>query len=68
MKNYNESFETKKDDMHISVSSNYQENCVIIGIDVGVDGFYAGLTTKEVDKLISMLKMASKKVNTNGGE
>lgn len=41
MKNYNESFETKKDDMHISVSSNYQENCVIIGIDVGVDGFYA---------------------------
>lgn len=68
MKNYNESFETKRDDMHISVSSNYQENCVIIGIDVGVDGFYAGLTTKEVDKLITMLKMASKKVNTNGGE
>lgn len=41
MKNYHESFETKRDDMHISVSSNYQENCVIIGIDVGVDVFYA---------------------------
>ena len=68
MKNYNEAFENERDDMHISVSSNYQENCVIIGIDVGVDGFYAELTTKEVDKLISMLKMASKKVNTNGGE
>ena len=54
--------------MHISISSNYQENCVIIGIDVGVDGFYTQLTTKEVDKLISMLKMASKKINTNGGE
>lgn len=68
MKNYNKLFENERNDMRISVSSNYQENCVIIGIDVGVDGFYAELTTKEVDKLISMLKMASKKVNTNGGE
>lgn len=59
MKYYNEKFMTKTDDMCVSVRQ-LENNTIQLGIDVGVDGFYAELTNKEIDKLIGMLKEARK--------
>lgn len=61
MKEYYESFESKADQNRVSVFTN--KGLVVVGVDIGVDGFEAQLNSKEVKQLISMLKSASKKVN-----
>lgn len=60
MKEYYESFESKADQNRVSVFTN--KGLVVVGVDIGVDGFEAQLNSKEVKQLISMLKSASKKV------
>lgn len=61
MKEYYESFESKADQNRVSVFTN--KGLVVVGVDIGVDGFEAQLNSKEVKQLISMLKSASKKVS-----
>ena len=68
MKEYYESFESKSgsygckaDQNRVSVFTN--KGLVVVGVDIGVDGFEAQLNSKEVKQLISMLKAASKKSN-----
>lgn len=61
MKEYYESFESKADQNRVSVFTN--KGLVVVGVDIGVDGFEAQLNNKEVKQLISMLKSASKKAN-----
>lgn len=61
MKEYYESFEAKADQNRVSVFTN--KGLVVVGVDIGVDGFEAQLNSKEVKRLISMLKAASKKIN-----
>lgn len=61
MKEYYESFESKADQNRVSVFTN--KGLVVVGVDIGVDGFEAQLNSKEVKQLISMLKSASKKSN-----
>jgi sRNA-binding regulator protein Hfq len=61
MKEYYESFESKADQNRVSVFTN--KGLVVVGVDIGVDGFEAQLNSKEVKQLISMLKSASKKAN-----
>ena len=61
MKEYHESFESKADQNRVSVFTN--KGLVVVGVDIGVDGFEAQLNSKEVKQLISMLKSASKKAN-----
>lgn len=61
MKEYYESFESKADQNRVSVFTN--KGLVVVGVDIGVDGFEAQLNSKEVKQLISMLKAASKKLN-----
>lgn len=61
MKEYYESFESKADQNRVSVFTN--KGLVVVGVDIGVDGFEAQLNNKEVKQLISMLKSASKKIN-----
>ena len=61
MKEYYESFESKADQNRVSVFTN--KGLVVVGVDIGVDGFEAQLNRKEVKQLISMLKSASKKAN-----
>ena len=61
MKEYYESFESKADQNRVSVFTN--KGLVVVGVDIGVDGFEAQLNDKEVKQLISMLKSASKKIN-----
>lgn len=61
MKEYYESFESKADQNRVSVFTN--KGLVVVGVDIGVDGFEAQLNSKEVKQLISMLKVASKKSN-----
>lgn len=61
MKEYYESFESKADQNRVSVFTN--KGLVVVGVDIGVDGFEAQLNNKEVKQLISMLKAASKKIN-----
>lgn len=61
MKEYYESFESKADQNRVSVFTN--KGLVVVGVDIGVDGFEAQLNSKEVKQLISMLKSASKKIN-----
>lgn len=61
MKGYYESFESKADQNRVSVFMN--KGLVVVGVDIGVDGFEAQLNSKEVKQLISMLKAASKKSN-----
>ena len=61
MKEYYESFESKADQNRVSVFTN--KGLVVVGVDIGVDGFEAQLNGKEVKQLISMLKSASKKVS-----
>lgn len=61
MKEYYESFESKADQNRVSVFMN--KGLVVVGVDIGVDGFEAQLNSKEVKQLISMLKAASKKSN-----
>lgn len=61
MKEYYESFESKADQNRVSVFTN--KGLVVVGVDIGVDGFEAQLNSKEVKQLISMLKAASKKTN-----
>ena len=61
MKEYYESFESKADQNRVSVFTN--KGLVVVGVNIGVDGFEAQLNSKEVKQLISMLKSASKKVN-----
>jgi len=61
MKEYYESFESKADQNRVSVFTN--KGLVVVGVDIGVDGFEAQLNSKEVKQLISMLKAASKKSN-----
>lgn len=61
MKEYYESFESKADQNRVSVFTN--KGLVVVGVDIGVDGFEAQLNSKEVKRLISMLKSASKKAN-----
>ena len=61
MKEYYESFESKADQNRVSVFTN--KGLVVVGVDIGVDGFEALLNCKEVKQLISMLKAASKKSN-----
>jgi len=61
MKEYYESFESKADQNRVSVFTN--KGLVVVGVDIGVDGFEAQLNSKEVKQLISMLKAASKKAN-----
>ena len=61
MKEYYESFESKADQNRVSVFTN--KGLVVVGVDIGVDGFEAQLHSKEVKQLISMLKAASKKSN-----
>lgn len=60
MREYYESFESKADQNRVSVFTN--KGLVVVGVDIGVDGFEAQLNSKEVKQLISMLKAASKKV------
>ena len=60
MKEYYESFESKADQNRVSVFTN--KGMVVVGVDIGVDGFEAQLNNKEVKQLISMLKSASKKI------
>lgn len=60
MKEYYESFESKADQNRVSVFTN--KGMVVVGVDIGVDGFEAQLNNKEVKQLISMLKAASKKI------
>ena len=59
MREYYESFESKADQNRVSVFTN--KGLVVVGVDIGVDGFEAQLNSKEVKQLISMLKAASKK-------
>lgn len=59
MKEYYESFESKADKNRVSVFTN--KDLVVVGVDIGVDGFEAQLNSKEVKQLIFMLKSASKK-------
>ncbi len=61
MKEYYESFESKADQNRVSVFTN--KGLVVVGVDIGVDGFETQLNNKEVKQLISMLKSASKKAN-----
>lgn len=61
MKEYYESFESKADQNRVSVFTN--KGLVVVGVDIGVDGFEAQLNSKEVKQLISMLKAAYKKSN-----
>ena len=61
MKEYCDSFVTKDDEYRISVSTD--EGKIHLGIDIGCDGEFAALSKKETSQLISMLKLASKKVN-----
>lgn len=61
MKEYYKSFESKADQNRVSVFTN--KGLVVVGVDIGVDGFEAQLNSKEVKQLISMLKAASKKSN-----
>ena len=61
MKEYYESFESKADQNRVSVFTN--KGLVVVGVDIGVDGFEAQLNNKEVKQLISMLKSASKKAS-----
>lgn len=61
MKEYYESFESKADQNRVSVFTN--KGLVVLGVDIGVDGFEAQLNNKEVKQLIFMLKSASKKIN-----
>lgn len=61
MKEYYESFESKADQNRVSVFTN--KGLVVVGVDIGVDGFEAQLNSKEVKQFISMLKSASKKIN-----
>lgn len=61
MKEYYESFESKTDQNRVSVFTN--KGLVVVGVDIGVDGFEVQLNSKEVKQLISMLKSASKKAN-----
>lgn len=61
MKEYYESFESKADQNRVSVFTN--KGLVVVGVDIGVDGFEAQLNSKEVKQLMSMLKAASKKSN-----
>lgn len=61
MREYYESFESKADQNRVSVFTN--KGLVVVGVDIGVDGFEAQLNSKEVKQLISMLKSASKKAN-----
>ena len=61
MKEYYESFESKADQNRVSVFTN--KGLVVVGVEIGVDGFEAQLNSKEVKQLISMLKSASKKAN-----
>lgn len=61
MKEYYESFESKANQNRVSVFTN--KGLVVVGVDIGVDGFEAQLNSKEVKQLISMLKAASKKSN-----
>lgn len=61
MKEYYESFESKADQNRVSVFTN--KGLVVVGVDIGVDGFDTQLNSKEVKRLISMLKAASKKIN-----
>ncbi len=61
MKEYYESFESKADQNRVSVFTN--KGLVVVGVDIGVDGFEAQLNSKEVKQLISMLKSASKKIS-----
>lgn len=61
MKEYYESFESKADQNRVPVFTN--KGLVVVGVDIGVDGFEAQLNSKEVKQLISMLKAASKKSN-----
>ena len=61
MKEYYESFESKADQNRVSVFTN--KGLVVVGVDIGVDGFEAQLNSKEVKQLISMLKSAAKKAN-----
>lgn len=61
MKEYYKSFESKADQNRVSVFTN--KGLVVVGVDIGVDGFEAQLNSKEVKQLISMLKSASQKAN-----
>ena len=73
MKEYSDSFINKYDDMRISVSTtttddkinknHNKKRAINIGIDIGCDGFYVDLTSKEVEKLILMIKTAKNKLN-----
>lgn len=47
------------------ISVNAKNDKVVLGIDVGCDGFFADLNASEVDQLIYMLKGAKKKMNQN---
>lgn len=60
-KRFGDSFITKTDNYCVSVSELENKN-VMLGIDIGCDGFYTELTKKELDKLISMLEKAKKQI------
>ena len=63
MKEYSENFITKDGEYCVSVRT--QKDKVVLGIDICIDGFYADLTKKEIDELITMLKNARKKIMTS---
>lgn len=61
MKEYYDSFITKDDEYRVSVSTD--KGKIRLGIDIGCDGEFVDLGKKEVNQVINMLKLASKKVN-----
>ena len=61
MKEYSNGFDLSDNSYHISVSTN--KDIITLGIDMGVEGFFAELNKKEADKLIEILKEAKKKAN-----
>lgn len=63
MKEYSKNFITKDEEYCVSVRTSKDK--VVLGIDIGIDGFYADLTKKEIDELIDMLKGARKKIMTS---
>lgn len=60
MKEYCENFLTENNDCRISVRTD--KGKIILGTDIGVDGYFVELNKKETNQLINMLKLANKKV------